>query len=309
MKIGIVGLGLIGGSIGLEFSTIRRSPDQFSARFNPLPDSVTDFSPFLESFLASELIGVSRRQLTCERAVELGIVDTASTDLANLQAADVIFLCPPIGLIVPTLEQLVPILKPTTIVTDVGSVKQPIVAAANSLWPNFVGGHPMAGTAEQGIEAALLNLFVGQPYVITPTETTAAAAVSVVTALAHLLGATVMHCPPSEHDQAVAWISHLPVMVSASLITASQTEESTTTRQLAYQLASSGFRDTSRVGGGNPELGTMMAQYNRSAVLKSLYAYRQTLDQLIEQIEQENWPNLNAYLNQTQQQRTQFRVQ
>ncbi|MGL5081341.1 MAG: prephenate/arogenate dehydrogenase [Microcoleaceae cyanobacterium] len=300
MKIGIVGLGLIGGSIGLELSTVRNSPTHFSHRFQAIAPS--------EPWLNTQILGVSRRQQTCERAVALGAVDTASENLASLAEADIVLICTPIGLIQPTIEQLVPILQPNAIITDVGSVKQPIVESIDQLWPNFVGGHPMAGTAEQGIDAALLNLFVNRPYVITPSESTPTAATQAVTHLAQVLGANVIQCSAADHDQAVAWISHLPVMVSASLIAATQTEQQPSVMQLACQLASSGFRDTSRVGGGNPELGMMMAQYNRQAVLRSLSAYRQALDQITEQIEQENWPALAEKLTQTQSDRGKFNL-
>ncbi|MFM6318005.1 MAG: prephenate dehydrogenase dimerization domain-containing protein, partial [Dolichospermum sp.] len=94
---------------------------------------------------------------------------------------------------------------------------------------------------------------------------------------------------PEQHDKAVSWISHLPVIVSASLIAACLSETDPEIAKLAQNFASSGFRDTSRVGGGNPELGVMMAQYNRQALLNSLYQYRENLDEFIHIIEGENW--------------------
>jgi arogenate dehydrogenase (NADP+) len=94
--------------------------------------------------------------------------------------------------------------------------------------------------------------------------------------------------------------------VSASLISACQQEPEASTLQLAKALASSGFRDTSRVGGGNPELGRMMAQYNREELLRSLHQYRQALDQFIDLIEQNHWEALEQTLNKTQQTRTEF---
>jgi arogenate dehydrogenase (NADP+) len=95
-------------------------------------------------------------------------------------------------------------------------------------------------------------------------------------------------------------------MVSAALIDACTSETDPEVLKLAKQLASSGFRDTSRVGGGNPELGMMMAHYNRMALLRSLSQYRQSLDKLIELIEQENWSELEEILNSTQQARPEF---
>lgn len=277
MNIGIVGLGLIGGSMGWDWKS--------------------------QGF---QVLGVSRREQTCQTAIALGIVDEASVHLSLMAAADVIFICTPLAAIAPTMEQLVPHLSPAAIVTDVGSVKAPVVRTLSYLWPNFVGGHPMAGTAESGIEAAQRHLFAGRPYVITPAETTPMLAVERVEALARSLGADVYRCGPEDHDRAVAWISHLPVIVSASLISACLSETDPDIVRLAQQLASSGFRDTSRVGGGNPELGLMMARYNRGELLRSLSVYRDCLDELIAGIEREDWLAIAQKLSATQQARGNF---
>jgi arogenate dehydrogenase (NADP+) len=236
----------------------------------------------------------------------IGSVDEASVDLNVLAIAEVVFICTPLGLIVPTVEQLITFLPATTVLTDVGSVKSPIVQAVSSLWHNFIGGHPMAGTAESGIEAALRNLFVERPYVLTPTLTTPKSAISIVEGLVKQLGSNIYFCTPEQHDKAVSWISHLPVMVSASLIAACVDNGDLEVLQLAQSLASSGFKDTSRVGGGNPELGVMMAKYNRDALLDSLQGYRDNLNQIIDLIERENWGKLEEILQFTQSNRLGF---
>ncbi len=277
MEIGIVGLGLIGGSLAID---LRRQ--------------------------GHTLVGVSRRKETCEQAIDREIVDQASTNLAILATAEVIFLCTPLHSLATTVDQLLPYLDPATILTDVGSVKLSVVAELEPKWPNFVGGHPMAGKAESGLEVAQANLFVDRAYVLTPTATTPAAATETIASLARSLQCRVYYCDPAEHDCAVAWISHLPVMISASLIAACLNQPDRSVLKLAQELASSGFRDTSRVGGGNPELGLMMARYNQPALLQSLYAYRQQLDQIIQQIEQSDWNTLEQQLLQTQQGRSQF---
>lgn len=279
MNIGIVGLGLIGGSIGLDLRS--RGFDVF---------------------------GVSSRQQTCDRAQARGVVSEASIHLSLMAAADVVFICTPLGSIEPIVRDLVPYLSPHTIVTDVGSVKTPIVQAVSSLWPNFVGGHPMAGTAESGIEAAVPDLFVNRPYVLTPQAQTPAAAVDRVEEIARLLGASVYRCSPLDHDRAVAWISHLPLMVSATLVAATAQEGDRDIVNLAQHLASSGFRDTSRVGGGNPELGVMVAKYNREELLRSLSIYRDCLDEFISDIEAENWQALEHKLKLTQQARKNYKL-
>lgn len=277
MKIGIVGLGLIGGSLGLDWSACGYT-----------------------------VLGVSRKPSTCETAIARQAVADASPDFAILAETDVVFICTPIGSILPTIQAIAPHLKSTAIVTDVGSVKGAIVQPATELWPNFLGGHPMAGTAEVGIDAALSNLFVDRPYVLTPTPQTSSDTVDTISQLVQALNARLIHCDPTEHDQAVAWISHLPVMISSSLIQSCLNETDKNVLKLAQQLASSGFRDTSRVGGGNPELGVMMAQYNQAALLRSLFAYRDQLDQVIQQIEAQDWSALQQQLVQTQQERPLF---
>lgn len=277
MKIGILGLGLIGGCLGFDL----RSKGHY-------------------------VLGVSRRQSTCEKAIKMGNVDQAGLELSLLASAEVVFICTPIGMIVPQVQELITHLPKTTIITDVGSVKKPIVEAISPLWENFVGGHPMAGKTDVGIESSQPNLFVNRPYVITPIETTPNHAVIIVEEIVRSLGSNIYYCQPEQHDRAVSWISHLPVMVSASLIAACLSETDPKIAQLSQNFASSGFRDTSRVGGGNPELGVMMAQYNHQSLLHSLQQYRQSLDEFIHIIEQEKWELLEEKFKLNQQARPNF---
>jgi arogenate dehydrogenase (NADP+) len=277
MKIGIVGLGLMGGSLALDLRA-----------------------------LGHEILGVSRQSATCEQAIAQGVVTAASTELSLLAEAEVIFLCTPLAALTATVEQLLPHLKPETILTDVGSVKVPVVEAIAPRWQNFVGGHPMAGTDKSGLAAASRHLFAGRPYVLTPIETTPESALQTVTTIVRQLNVFLHISSPQDHDRAVAWISHLPVMVSAGLIAACGQEPDAQILKLAQSIASSGFRDTSRVGGGNPELGVMMARYNRAELLRTLVAYRQQLDELMALIEQQDWETLEQYLQRTQQDRPDF---
>jgi arogenate dehydrogenase (NADP+) len=277
MKIGIVGIGLIGASLGWDFRQ-----------------------------LGHQVIGVSRQPATCETAEQQGICDRASCDLADLRDTEMIFVCTPIAAIVPTIEQLIPHLPPETIITDAGSVKAAIVDRATQLWSNFVGGHPMAGNSETGIAAFEKGLFADRPYVLTPIATTSAVALERVTSLVRSLNCQIYSATPIQHDLAVAWISHLPIMVSASLIRACLDEADPTILDLAKKFASTGFRDTSRVGGGNPEMGMMMAEYNRDPILKSLHQYRDRLDRLINSIESDEWSQIQDLLAHNQSLRPDF---
>jgi arogenate dehydrogenase (NADP+) len=277
MKIGIVGLGLIGGSLGFDFRAA-----------------------------GHQVVGVSRQVATCEAAIALGAVDEAGAEFSLLENAEVVFLCTPLEVMQQTTQALTPHLSASAILTDVGSVKVTVVETIEPLWHRFIGGHPMAGKETAGIGSAQSGLFVDRPYVLTPTAQTDAEAKETIKRLIQALQSRYYECSPAQHDRAVAWISHLPVMVSASLISACTQEPEVTTLQLAQALASSGFCDTSRVGGGNPELGRMMAQYNKVELLRSLYQYRDVLNQVTTLIEQNQWEDLEQMLAKNQQVRTNF---
>ncbi len=270
-RIAIVGLGLIGGSLGLDLTGQGHA-----------------------------VTGIARRAETAAAALALGAVTDAGTDLALVAGADVVFICTPIDAVVATAEAMVPYLSAGAIVTDVASVKGEIVPAIEALWPGFVGGHPMAGKAEAGLSVAQVDLFRDRPYVLTPTPATPPEGLALVKTLATRLGANLCQCHPDQHDRAVAWISHLPVMVSSSLILACQQEPDAAILNLAQALASSGFQDTSRVGGGVPDLGTLMAHHNRTAVLDALTQYQHQLDHLKTLIAAADWDGLHHRLTQAQ---------
>ena len=282
MNVGIVGLGLIGGSLGLDLLASNLNSDQHNYVW-----------------------GLSRNPETCKQAETIAAVNMASTDIEAIpdrDRTDIVVICTPIAAILPTIAAIAPHLPANVIFTDVGSVKAAIVEPASQICQQFsqrfVGGHPMAGTAFQGILAAERNLFQNRPCVVTPSQDLEA--VQQVRSLWQSVGMNVYECSPEEHDRAVAMISHLPVMISASLIDACQQEGDAIVLKLAQNLASSGFRDTSRVGGGNPELGRLMAEYNQSALLRSLYTYQRSLQGVIDLIETKQWEQLEVFLTNTQ---------
>jgi arogenate dehydrogenase (NADP+) len=270
-RIAIVGLGLIGGSLGLNLVQ-----------------------------QGYRVIGIARRSETAAAALALGAATESGTDLAQVAGADVVFICTPIDATVATAAAIIPHLSPQAVITDVASVKGEIVPALEALWPHTVGGHPMAGKAEAGLAVAEVGLFQNCPYVLTPTEATPPGALEQMGAIVASLGANLCHCTPAQHDRAVAWISHLPVMVSSSLILACQQEADPAILALAQILASSGFKDTSRVGGGVPELGTLMAQHNQVALLHALTQYQHQLDHLKTLIAADDWDALHGALAQAQ---------
>jgi arogenate dehydrogenase (NADP+) len=270
-RVGIVGLGLIGGSLGLDLQA-----DGWDVQ------------------------GLVHRSATAERAKERGLVSDVSTDPACLDGCDLVILALPIPLLLHPEPSLLEALPAEAVITDVGSVKQPVLEAWRGRHPRFVASHPMAGTALAGVEAGIKGLFRGRPWIATPEPKTDPSALAMVQSLALSLGSHWLTAAAAQHDQAVALISHMPVLVSAALLRAVGDERDPEIRRLALVLASSGFADTTRVGGGNPDLGVAMASTNREALLRSLAAYRWSLEQLEDAVLQENWPQLQIELKRTQ---------
>ena len=270
-RVGIVGLGLIGGSLGLDLQA-----DGWDVQ------------------------GLVHRSATAERAKERGLVSDVSTDPACLDGCDLVILALPIPLLLVPEPSLLEALPAEAVITDVGSVKQPVLEAWRERHPRFVASHPMAGTALAGVEAGIKGLFRGRPWIATPEPKTDPSALAMVQSLALSLGSHWLTAAAAQHDQAVALISHMPVLVSAALLRAVGDERDPEIRRLALALASSGFADTTRVGGGNPDLGVAMASTNREALLRSLAAYRWSLEQLEDAVLQENWPQLQIELKRTQ---------
>jgi arogenate dehydrogenase (NADP+) len=278
--VGIVGLGLIGGSLGLDLL----------AR-------------------GAEVRAWVHRSATAERARQRRLATEVSTDVRVLADCGMVVLALPLDRLLAPDPTLVDALPAAAVVTDVGSVKASVVACwGPRLGGRFVASHPMAGTVHAGVEAGQLDLFRGRPWVATPDATTAAPALAAVRELAEALGAHWLTCEAAAHDRAVALISHLPVLVSAALL---QTADRATAAapplaSLVRALASSGFADTSRVGGGNPELGALMARCNQGALLAALERYREAITDLETLVRAGEWDVLQQELATCQQLRPSF---
>ena len=273
--VGIVGMGLIGGSIGLDLRQ--------------------------QGLAVHALV---HRPSTAERALQRGLASVVSTDPAVLADCGLVVLALPLDRLLEPDPALLAALPKGAIVTDVGSVKQPVLQRWQPLHRRFVASHPMAGTAQAGVEAGVAGLFGQRPWVATPSDQTDPEALEGVRQLADCLGAHWLCCTAPAHDEAVALISHLPVLVSAALLaTADRGGE---LGELARTLASSGFADTTRVGGGNPQLGRLMASSNREAVLAALGDYQSRLGQLSQLVREGQWDALEAALAHGQQLRPAF---
>ena len=272
--VGVVGLGLIGGSLGLD---LRKQ--------------------------GIAVHGWTHRQVTAERALARGLVDQASVNPQVLHGCALVLLALPLDQLVSPPPQLLAGLPGDALVMDMGSVKVPVLASLQSRLPRFVACHPMAGTANAGIEAGVAGLFGGRPWVITPSGHEDPEDLALARALGIALGARVLECDAASHDQAVALISHMPVLVSAALL---HNAASGGTVELAQALASSGFADTTRIGGGNPQLGTLMARCNQDAVLAALERYQQQLEHLRFLVISKDWQALQEQLSAAQAVRPDF---
>ena len=233
----IVGVGLIGGSVGLAAK-------------------VRD--------VAGRVVGVGRSAADLARARAAGVIDSFSTDLAaGVAAADLVIVCTPVDRIAADVLAAGRAARPRAVLTDAGSTKGAIVAAVAAglpaRGPKFVGGHPLAGSEKKGADHARPDLFVGRTVVLTPTPDTAPAAALGVERFWQALGATVVRMTPADHDAALAATSHLPHAVAAGLAGATPPDWLT--------LAATGFRDTTRVAAGDPALWAAIFLANRDAVL------------------------------------------
>jgi len=247
-KITIIGVGLLGGSIGLA---IRRRK------------------------LARQTAGFVRRRASlkdCERA---GAVDFATTDLpAAVWDADLVILCLPLSQMRPVVERMLPALKRGAIVTDVGSVKAGVVRELETriarAGAHFVGSHPMAGAEKTGVSAARADLFVNTVCVMTPVKKTNQAALKKVEQFWRAIGSRVLRLTPEIHDSLVSRSSHLPHIIAATL--ASYVLNPAQPRHQAA-LCANGFRDATRIASGSPEMWRDIALANRRNLAKSLDAF------------------------------------
>ena len=275
--IGIVGLGLIGGSLGLALQK-----------------------------LGHKVYGITHRSITAKRAEERGLANLVSTNPKILKKCSIIIIALPLQNLLNPDPQLINSLPKDAVITDVGSVKAPILKLWRNLHPLFIASHPMAGTNHSGVEAGIENLFINKPWVSTPEQKTNHEALQVIHELAISLGCNWITTEASLHDKAVALISHLPVLISAALLKTAANEKNKEILNLSKHLASSGFADTTRIGGGNAELGLAMVQNNTSAIISALNSYKDSLRIFEESIITNQWDTLRKELEKTKNNRSDF---
>ena len=243
--IAIVGVGLIGGSLGMAARTRK---------------------------LARRVIGIGRSEPKLMRAKIRGAIDEYTLDFEHGAAeADLIVICTPVRTIVPTIDRMADSLKDGAIVTDVGSTKSEVVKQASAVMPDgrhFIGGHPMAGSEQAGVDAAFPDLFLGATYVLTPGVGTDLSVLGHMAAFVEALGAEAEIMTPEEHDEAAAVISHLPHAISAALLQLAEDSHRQSSKTL--RLAAGSFRDLTRISDSPPDLWRDICLTNRKALIRAV---------------------------------------
>jgi len=255
VRLAIVGLGLIGGSLGLA---LKRA-----------------------NWQQAEVVGYVRRHEAGSLALKLGVVDRVESTLSEtVKGANIVIIATPILAIKDIFSQIASDLSDDSIVTDTASTKLQVMRWAEELLPreiNFVGGHPMAGKETSGISAATADLFNNCTYCLIPAPRTKPAAVQTVKGMVKELGAIPLAIGAREHDRLVAGISHLPLLLSVALVSA-------TTKDPSWQqmscLAASGYRDLTRLASGNPEVNADICLSNSAAIVSWIDAFSEELQRL-----------------------------
>jgi prephenate dehydrogenase len=254
-KVVIVGVGLIGGSFALALKS---------------------------AGAAQVIVGMGRSPEALARALELGIIDEATDSPQHaLRGADLVLIAAPVAQTGTILASLLPWLEEGTVVTDAGSTKSDVVAAARAALGErvrqFVPGHPIAGRESNGPDAALAGLYRGKKAVLTPLPENAPAAVERVAAAWRACGAIIHQLGAQEHDKVFAAVSHLPHLLAYALVDDIAAKPHA---ELLFQYAASGFRDFTRIAGSSPEMWRDISLANREALLGELDAYLAQLTSL-----------------------------
>ncbi|HZV64322.1 MAG TPA: prephenate dehydrogenase/arogenate dehydrogenase family protein [Telluria sp.] len=247
-KVVIFGVGLIGGSFALALK---------------------------HAGAAGAIVGMGRSQQALDRALELGIIDAAGGSMADaMRGADLVLIAAPVAQTGAILAALLPYLEPGTVVTDAGSTKSDVVAAARAALgekvAQFVPGHPIAGRESNGPDAAIVDLYRGKKAVLTPLPENAQADIERVAAAWTHCGALIHRLTPQEHDKVFAAVSHLPHLLAYALVDDIANKPHA---GLLFQYAASGFRDFTRIAGSSPEMWRDISLANRTALTGELDAY------------------------------------
>lgn len=232
-----------------------------------------------ERKLAQTIVGCDINQDNIKMALAAGAIHESARPETAVRNAGLVILATPVGTTTAILREIKDCLNPGTVVTDLGSTKQAVVEQAEEIIPGgwFVGGHPMAGAETSGFNGADPYLFENAYYLLTPTHATNPAALNIVRKLAGAIGALVVEMSPSRHDLIAATISHLPHLVAAALVDAVAVMPD---GESALAFAAGGFRDTTRIAAGSPEMWRDIFLSNHIRILDALGFYRRAIDEM-----------------------------
>jgi len=275
-QIAIVGMGLIGGSLGMACRQKR---------------------------LAKKVVAVVRRPSAVEEVLDHHAADAVTLDIAEgVSRADLVVMATPVEAIPLMTRRALKSFPRRCIVTDVGSVKGQLVSRMERLLRSvchFVGAHPMAGSEKSGIAVASASLFDGATCIITPTRNTNPAAARKVERLWESLGCRVVSLNPRQHDLSIALVSHLPHVAAACLVNA--LANASRDPLSTVSLAGSGFRDTTRIAAGSPELWMQICMANRDALLRSLASFAENVSEFAALLQKKDRKGLHAFLEKAKQ--------
>lgn len=270
-KIGIVGPGLLGGSIALGLKTAGHT---------------------------GQILGFGHRRSSIQKAIEIGAIDRGFLDLKEASRTQLLIIATPIGLFEEILHQLAGILEPNTVITDVGSTKRCVCRLAKEILPkhlHFVGSHPMAGSEKRGIDFARADLCQNATCIVTPTARTSKSALTLVRSLWRALGMRLVDLSPAKHDKMLAKISQLPHLAAAALVNICTKDE--------LKITGPGFLDTTRIASGDIDLWHDIIASNPDYIAQAAAALKKQLDRIEKAARANDSQKIKQFLETAKQER------
>jgi len=280
-RLTIIGVGLIGGSLARALRAAN---------------------------CCDEIIGCGRQLPNLKTAVELGVIDRYSTDIAEaVTGADMIIVAVPLNAMASTFAAMAPQLSDDAVITDVGSAKGSVLQDAKKHlgrhYTRFVAGHPIAGTEKSGVAASFAELFINRRVILTPTTETDSQAHQQVQEVWQKAGADVVDMEVTHHDEVLAATSHLPHVIAYSLV---DTLATMNDRVEIFRYAAGGFRDFTRIASSDPKMWHDICLKNKQAILNVLGLFKQDLQSLTEAIETEDSERITEIFTRAKTSRDQF---
>lgn len=276
-RIAIIGLGLIGGSLGLALK-------------NALRNKVT-------------ITGVDRCNSSLAEAKQRGAVDIVSAEYHALANQDIVFVCTPVLQIGLVMQQILPYLTVGSIITDVGSTKHFLLEQLKDILPaglSYIGGHPMAGREKSGITAADKDLFVNKWYILSQGIHTNPDQYHVLSELLQATGAKVIDMNAAEHDCGAAYMSHIPHVAAAGLVNLLHNRSN---QENLLRLMGGGFKDTTRIASSDADMWSDICLTNSTAMIDGLKEYQNILEEVIGAIERGDRAKLYTFFSRAKEKR------